>query len=120
MLSFNKILKTGVYFVTTEIGFTTHYFDRLVQDILICKKALGQEAELLHSLKNYRKGERPLMGKCNLRDHLLHAAEAYALAEQNPSMVKKFNIERPAWHEDDNRDTLWTKIPSGLRSLGFD
>ena len=60
------------------------------------------------------------MGKCNLRDHLLHAAEAYALAEQNPSMVKKLNIERPAWHEYDNRDTLWAKIPSGLSSLGFD
>ena len=81
--------------MTPNIGFATPYLERLVLDVLVAKKAPGQEVTIVKLMKRYNTSNVSLLSPHRLRDHFLHAAEGFALSELEPTKVKQFDLYNP-------------------------
>lgn len=56
----------------------------------------------------------------SLREHLLHAVEAYAMYELHPSAVLRFDVRYPSQSNFSDRCVMHLGLPPGTTSLGFD
>ena len=61
-----------------------------------------------------------MISEVSLRDHILHAVEAYALTEPSPLNVLRFDVEYPPAQLYSGRGIISLGVPSGTNSLGFD
>ena len=91
-----------------------------MKDILFSKKAPSQEAWILRALNRYNSSNKPLLSITRLRDHLRHAAEAFALTEFSPKEVNLFDVLNPPGQDFNNRRVLHMDLPIGLKSIAFD
>ena len=120
IMSHSEIRRMGAYFVTPTVGFTLPYLRRLLHDILIAKKAPGQEHAVLWTMKGYSASKQAMLSKNRLRDHLLHAVEAYALTEPSPRKVVRFDVQYPTSKLYSDRGVICLGVPPGTNCLGFD
>ena len=95
IMSHSDIRRMGAYFVTPTVGFTLPYSRRLLHDILIAKKAPGQEHAVLCTMKGYSASKQAMLNKNRFRDHILHAVKAYAVTEPSPRKVVSFDVQYP-------------------------
>ena len=92
-MSFNQLLRSGLYFVTTNTAFTMKYLELCYLRLLRAKTSPGQEAAV-RSIADANHEE--MFWSDSLRKHLLHAIEGYAVAKRQPEQVVEFNLDFPA------------------------
>jgi hypothetical protein len=117
-MTFNEMLRAGVYFVSNDIGFDMNYLELTYYRLLRGKLAPGQEADVLHL---FHQGSTDLQGRVSLRDNLLHALEGWAVARRTPTEVVKFDVNFPADQiQGGRRDALLFPPVSTVTALSFD
>lgn len=93
-MSFNQMLSSGLYFVTSKTAFTMSYLELCYYRLLRAKTAPGQEAAVRHLV--HGNSDNMFWGHHSLRDHLLRALEGYAVAKRTPHQVVPYNLDFPA------------------------
>ena len=121
-MSFQELEAAGVYFVSQKTCFTMAYLRLCYLRLLRAKTTPGQEA----AVRFLASENHPLQfwQEHSLRDHLLHALEGYAIAQETPDKVVDYNLDYPAKHcvrftGARNRVTLFPPA-SNITSVSFD
>lgn len=116
-LSFQQMVKEGVYFASNNVGFTMPYLEMTYYRLLRGRLAPGQEAEIL---RLYHCDNEDIFCQRKLRDNLLNALEGFALAKRTPDEVVEFDLENPAGVAQGDRSSLLFPPPCKVKSVSFD
>jgi hypothetical protein len=110
--------RMGVYFVNNHCAFTMAYLKLTYMRMLRANVAPGQESSVRNMIPE-SVGGIPLDSRW-LRDNILHALEAYALAGRSSNFVYKFDLDHPAKMVASTRANLLFSCPTKVKELCFD
>jgi hypothetical protein len=83
--SFTDLKKTGVYFTSSNTGFTMKYLELCYLRLICARTSPGQEQAVKQIF--HAEEESMFWGHSSFRDHLLHALEGYAILRRDPSQT---------------------------------
>ena len=116
-MTYNEMASSGVLFVNSKTACAMDYLHLAYLRLLRGRLAPGQEANVLEL---YHQGDSRLLHKQNTRDYLLHALEAFALAQRTPDEVVQFNLAYPAKHLGGLHKDFLFAPPRPVKALAFD
>lgn len=107
----------GVYFVTSNFGFTMQYLQLTLLRFLPANLAPGQEA----SGRSLQQNGQPLsITKEQFRLYLMHALKGYVLAKRTPHEVVMFPVANPAQHIPLTNGVFLFPVGNTVKILSFD
>ena len=117
-MSFEDMEQSGVLFVNYYTAFSMPYLHLTYLRLLRAKNAPGQEAAVLEIF--HADNDLMFNRRATMRDYLLRALEAWALARKTPSEVIPFNLDYPAKHAVRLRELMLFPPTHNVGAIAFD
>ena len=116
-MSLDEMKQCGALFITSKTAFSFSYLEMTYIRLLRGKLAPGQESSILHI---YHSEDTRMPTSRRLREFLLHALEAYAVAKRTPSVAVQFNMSYPASAVTKVGKVITLPCPDAVNAISFD